>query len=208
MEPKLLEMKLRRHQSIAANNEELFTANGRSCLAHVRAEAGSDLSPWLLTERTRKTLLLVSDDANLGVRVSAAADLAKLAFQQANDAANALRLTARDYPAIVLLDLDMPASAGWNATERFLADDNGPPLGLMTGRTGHFDLGMAICAGMVLDKSIVQRRLLEQVHVLLERSGQDQERYLACLRLLVHWLRTYELAAPTSSEHRHWGINE
>lgn len=208
MKPKLLEMKVRRHEHTATNDEKIFTTSGRSCLAPATGGARPNRSPWLLTERTEKTVLLVSDDSNLGVRVSDTADLAELAFQQVNDARNAFRLAARDRPAVVLLDLDLPASAGWHATEQFLKDDHGPPLALMTGCTGHFDLDMAMCTGMVLDKSIVQRHLLEHVYALLTKSDMEQKHYRDCQRLLVRWLRPYEWAAPALPDHRHWGINE
>ena len=208
MEPKLLEMKARRHQLIAAGSGEIPAANAGCCLASARAMSGPDQSPWLLTVRSKKTLLLVSDDARLGVRASETADLAELAFQQIDNTANALRLAAQDHPAVVLLDLDLPASAAWEATERFLEEENSPPLVLMTGRTGHFELGMAVCAGMILDKSIGPNQLLEQVHGLLTKSDMDQERDRACQRLLVRWLRPCEWTVPVSPDYRHWGINE
>lgn len=207
MEPKLLEMKVQRHRLIAADKETMRPTGVGLCLAGVGTDTKSDVLSGLLKASSKRTLLLVSDDASLGVRVSDTADLARLAFQQINDTTNALRLAARSPVAVVLLDLDLPASTGWNATEQFLEDENGPPLALMTGRTDHMDLVMCVNSGMVLHKSIGPSRLLKQVHTLLARSVPDQERYRDCLQRLVRWLRPYEWSPP-ASDHRHWGINE
>jgi CheY-like chemotaxis protein len=208
MKPKLLEIKFRRHPLAAAGSVEMPAAPAGYGLSSARAWAGPDLTSWSPARRNQKSLLLVSNDAGLGVRVSNTADLAGLAFQHIHDTANALRRAAQDRPTLVLLDLDLAAAAGWRAAEEFLQDENGPSLALMTGRIRHCDLGMAIGAGMVLDKSIAPRQLLAQLRARLARSDRERERQRACQRLLVRWLRPYETTAPTAPDCRHWGINE
>lgn len=208
MKPNLFKMNIRRHPLIAAGSVEMAVANAGGCLTADRTIEGSDPWPGWRAESKKNTLLLVSNDASLGVRVSDAACLAELPFQQFNDAANALRLAERDRAAAVLLDLDLPASSGWVAAELFLRDENGPPVALMSARLGHLDLGLAIRSGLVMDKSIGSSLLLEQVHALLAKSHGDRQLRRACQQLLIRWLRPYESTVPVSPDHRHWGINE
>jgi len=169
------------------------------------------LPPPLLSETGRRALMLISDDAGLGVRLGGAAEYAGLALQQINDAANALRLAAQCQPAIVCLDLDLRLPgrlAVWEAAEGLLRDEAGPPLVFLSGRTGHFDLGAAIRLGAVVDKSAHPARLAEQVKRMLAEPEARREDRKARQRLLVRWLRPYDWSIPVEPSHRHWGINE
>jgi ActR/RegA family two-component response regulator len=206
MKSKLLETQIQRHQLVAAFNEER-AANCSICLVSTGARAGAEL-PQLPAKKDRRALLLVSDDAGLGVRLGHATDLAGLVFMQINDSANAFRLADRDHPAVVLLDLDLPAVAGWDAADQFLEDESGPSLLLLTGRTDHFSLGAAIQAGVIMDKSASPARLLEGGgRVLMETDPAQVDRRIR-QRRLVRWLRPYNWTDPAASGNRHWGLNE
>ncbi len=206
MKSKLLETQIRRHPLVAAFNEER-AADGSICLVSAGARAVAELSQ-LPTEKDRGALLLVSDDAGLGVRLGNMMSLAGLAFKQVNDSAAVLRLADRDRLAVVLLDLDLPAVASWDAAERLLEDGSGPSLIFLTGRTDHFSLGAAIQAGAIMDKSASPARLLESVdRVLMEAVPARADRRTR-QRLLVRWLRPYEWTVPVAPGNRHWGINE
>ena len=78
---------------------------------------------------------------------------------------------------MVLLDLDLPSQAAWEAADWLLQEQNCPPLILLTARSGQFDLSTAIRAGSLVDKTIGPSQLLEVVdetlggHVPHKRSG-------------------------------------
>jgi ActR/RegA family two-component response regulator len=162
----------------------------------------------LLPEADCKALLLVSDDAGLGVRLGNAADLAGLAFMQINDVANALRLAVRGRPAVVFVDLDLPALAGWEAAEQFLEDERCSSLVLLTGRADHFGLNAAIHTGAIVGKSACPASLRERVDGVLAEPETERVDRRARQRLLIRWLRPYGWEIPAAPDNRHWGINE
>ena len=168
----------------------------------------SDIPPAFLTNTYRKALLLVSDDAALGVSLGNAADLADLAFQQVGDSVTAGRVANQERPAVVFLDLDLPGLEGWRAAEQFLRDENGPPVVLLTARTAHFDLDVAIRAGMVLDKSARPGQVVDRVNRLLAKQETEQGYFRAGQRLLIRWMRPYDWTVAAAPVDRHWGINE
>ena len=206
MKSKFLETQIRRHPLVAAFNEAR-AAGGSICLVSTGTRAMARRLPWP-AGKDRGALLLMSDDAGLGVRLGHAMDFVGMAFTQVNDPAGAFRLADQDRPAGVLLDLDLPAMAGWDAAERFLEDENGPSLVFLTGRTDHFTLGAAIQAGGIMDKSASPARLLESVDRVLMEAGPERVDRRTRQRLLVRWLRPYEWTVPVAPDNRHWGINE
>jgi DNA-binding response OmpR family regulator len=206
MTSKLLETKIRRHQLFAAFDEGR-AVNCPICLVSPGAPAVPGHPPLPAVEG-RSTLLLVSDDAGLGVRLSNTANLAGLAYMQINDPANAIRLAVPDCPSVVFLDLDLPALAGWEVVERFLEDERWPSLVLLTGRTHDFGLGAAIHAGTIVDKSASLARLLKTVDGILTEAAAEREDRRARQRLLVRRLRPCDWTVPVTSGNRHWGINE
>jgi CheY-like chemotaxis protein len=207
MKPKLLKINVRRHQLIADFNRDR-AEHCPICLVSTGNPALSGRSQLLPTETDQKSLLLVSSDVFLGVRLGSTADFAGMAFLQINDSANAIRLAAQERPAVVFLDLDLPALAGWEATEQFLAEEKCPPLILLTGRTGQFDLDTAIHAGAIMDKSSGLSRLLEMVNGVLGQPDAERVDRQARQRLLVRWLRPYRWAASDKPSVGNWGINE
>ena len=76
-----------------------------------------------------------------------------------------------DQPAVVLLDLDLPSQAAWEAADWLLQEQNCPPLILLTARSGQFDLSTAIRAGSLVDKTIGPSQLLEVVDETLVPSS-------------------------------------
>jgi CheY-like chemotaxis protein len=207
MSLQLLELKTRRPNLFAGDNER-YAGGSAVCQAMSGIVAMPDLPLPLKTKEPRKTLLLVSDDADLGVSLGHTASHVNLAFYRVPNSAQALRLTVGHSPVIIFVDLDLPELEGWKAAERFLSDKNGPPLVLLTGRATHFDLDLAICAELVLDKSVHPSELTGKVNRLLAKLESEQEHRRAGQRLLIRWLRPYGLDEPVSSLNRLWGINE
>lgn len=207
MSLQLLELKTRRPNLFAGDNEKR-AEKGAVCLARAGIIAMPDLPLPLKAEGSRKTLLLVSDDAELGLSLAHTASHVDLAFHRVLNSSQALHLMVGCSPAIVFVDLDLPELEGWRAAERFLNDKNGPPLVLLTGRVTHFDLDLAIRAEMVLDKSVHPSELTGKVNRLLAKLETGQEHHRASQRLLIRWLRPYDWNEPVVPLNRHWGINE
>jgi len=207
MKPKLLEAQIRRDQVVAAFDEESI-AGCPACPVTAGTTATAGTLPPFMTETKRKALLLVSDDAVLGTRLIGAAELAGFAFKQITDPANAVGLAGQDHLVVVLLDLDLPAPAGWEAAEEFLRHETCPPLILLTGHTNHFDLSAAIHAGAVVHKSINPAHLLERINWVLTEVNSDRVDRKARQLLLLRWLRPYDWPVPDAPANRFWGINE
>lgn len=207
MTMKLLEFKDRRQDLFAGVREEMEDSHA-GYAAFENTAAISDAPPSASTRTQRKMLLLVSNDIGLGVSLGNAADLADLAFKQVNDPFAAIRLTETECPAVVFVDLDMPGLDGWRAAEHFLFEENGPPLVLLTGRTASFDLGTAVRAGMVVDKSSRPGELLGKLTRLLARNEAEQGDCRTGQRLMIRWLRPYEWRIPDAPAIRDWGIND
>ena len=204
---KLLELKGRRQDLFAGDHEEM-DENHAGYAAFDNAATIPDKPPSVSTRAERKILLLVSDDIGLGVSLGNAADLAGVVFEQVKDPLAAIRLTETECPAVVFVDLDMPGLDGWRAAEHFLFEENGPPMVLLTGRTGNFDLGTAIRAGMVVDKSSRPGELLGKLGRLLARNVAEQGDCRTGQRLMIRWLRPYEWKFPGAPAIRDWGIND
>jgi CheY-like chemotaxis protein len=210
MKPRYLGKQIWPHRLAVAFDEEKIV-DCPICLVSPGLTTAANLLPPLppLPPATgRKALMLVSADAGLGVRLDSLADRAGLALLQINDSANALQLAAQHHPAVVCLDLDLPELAVWEAAERLLQDDAGPVLVLLSGRTDHFDLGAAIRAGAIVDKSASSAQLFERVDGMLAEPEAQRADRKTRQRRLVRWLRPYDWAAPVEPTQRHWGINE
>ena len=71
------------------------------------AENWAEESTALLKWKPRKSLLLISNDAGLGVSLGNAADLADLTFRQVAEPVPGFWMAALEHPAAVFLDLDL-----------------------------------------------------------------------------------------------------
>jgi DNA-binding response OmpR family regulator len=111
-------------------------------------------------------------------------------------------------PAVVLLDLDSPSQAAWDAADSLLQDANSPPLLLLTSRSDQVDFKTAIQAGSLIDKSECPAKLLEIANLTLESSDSEHRQLNAMQKLVIRWLRPCNWSAQVIPLHRFWGINE
>ena len=153
-------------------------------------------------------ILLVSDDASLGENLRRVSARAGRAVVQVDGAADVLRELRASQPAVVLLDLDLPAQAAWEAADRILQEECCPPLVLLTARSDQFDVGTAIRAGSLVDKTAGPNRLLEAVDEILAGPNSAQAERNAIQRVMIRWLRPCNWSAPLTSAYRFHGINE
>jgi DNA-binding response OmpR family regulator len=110
--------------------------------------------------------------------------------------------------AAVLLDLDLPSQAAWEAADGLLQEKTCPPLILLTARSDQFDVSTAIRAGSLVDKTIDPRRLLEAVDATLAAPSSARAEQNAIQRVMIRWLRPCSWTAPVTPAYRFWRINE
>ena len=153
-------------------------------------------------------ILLVSDDADLGESLRRAAEQKGRAVLRVDKTADALQRVRSEQPAVVLLDLDLPSQAAWEAADWLLQEQNCPPLILLTARSDQFDLSTAIRAGSLLDKTFGPSRLLEVVDETLRVPCSAQAERNAIQRVVIRWLKPCAWSGPVTPAYRFWGINE
>jgi CheY-like chemotaxis protein len=110
--------------------------------------------------------------------------------------------------AVVLLDLDLPSQVAWEAADSLLQEVSCPPLLLLTARSEQFDLGTAMRAGSLVDKTASPSRLLELVDQTLAGPCSAQVERNAIQRVMIRWLRPCSWSVPVTPAYRFWRINE
>jgi CheY-like chemotaxis protein len=156
----------------------------------------------------KRGILLVSDDASLGENLRGAAARTGRAVVRVDGLADALRKVRAGQTVAVLLDLDLPAQAAWDAAECLLQEESCPPLILLTARSDQFDVSTAIRAGSLVDKSAGPSRLLEAVDQTLAGPCSAQAERNAIQRVMIRWLRPCGWSVPVTTAHRFWGANK
>jgi CheY-like chemotaxis protein len=111
-------------------------------------------------------------------------------------------------PAAVLLDLDLPTAAAWDAADSLLQEATCPPLLLLTSRIDQFDFRTAIQVGSLIDKSERPARILELADVSLESSPSTRREQTAMQQILIRWLKPCNWSDQVIPLRRFWGINE
>ncbi len=92
---------------------------------------------------------------------------------EAGDGAQAVDTVRRERPALVLMDVTMPGTSGWNAV-RVLKEDpetRDVPIIVVTGLAGSWDRDASLAAGAdeYLAKPVSPARLLEEVRKFFPR---------------------------------------
>ena len=118
--------------------------------------------------------ILVADDSS-EQRALYAEILTGAGFRvvQASDGAEAVTMVERERPSLVLMDVTMPGTSGWNAV-RVLKENlstSGVPIIVVTGLVESWDRDASIAAGAdeYLAKPVSPTRLLEEVQKFFAR---------------------------------------
>ncbi len=86
---------------------------------------------------------------------------------EAGDGEEAVAIVRRERPGLVLMDVTMPGTSGWNAVRALREDPDtvGVPIIVVTGLAGTWDRDASIAAGAddYLVKPVPPARLLEEV---------------------------------------------
>jgi len=92
---------------------------------------------------------------------------AGFAVIEARDGAEAITRAREDRPALILMDVTMPGTSGWNAVRavRDQVETRDIPVIVVTGLAGSRDRDASFAAGSdaYLSKPVSPRRLLEEV---------------------------------------------
>jgi CheY-like chemotaxis protein len=113
-------------------------------------------------------VLLVDDDPSVVAALGGVLGSAGYQVIQAFDGHEALpNFQAAGGTDIVLLDLNMPIKAGWDAFERLTATNPLLPIIIITARPGQYALAAAAGAAALMDKPLDIPLLLETMRNLL-----------------------------------------
>jgi len=154
------------------------------------------------------TFLLFSKDEDFWDRFRAAATRVSGKLIRKHRTVAVSRTLRRFKPAAVLLDLDLPSTAGWEIANLFLQDPNSPPLLLLTSRSEQFDFKAAIDAGLLIDKSEPPDKLVELLDATTQSPGPIRGEKMAMQQLIVRWLKPLNSLSENMPLRRFWGINE
>jgi CheY-like chemotaxis protein len=156
----------------------------------------------------RRTLLLISDDTQLDRGLRPLANARGRIVVRVNAPAGVVPILLVVRPAIVLLDLDLPRQAGWEAADALLQEQSCPPMLLLTARSEQFDARTAFRAGSLVNKTYGPSHLLELVEETLAMPKATQAECNAIQRVLIRWLKPCGWPVPVTPAYRFWGINE
>jgi FixJ family two-component response regulator len=157
--------------------------------------------------RNTNLFLLISEDCLLGQSLREAAEEAGLLLAHSALSGVVWQLRALR-PGAVLLDLDLPSEAAWEVADRLLEIESCPPLILVTARTNQFDPGLALRAGVIVDKSAEPARLLRLAKEASAQYGSSQAERNSIQRILIRWFRPSGWSVPVTPAYRFWSLKE
>lgn len=122
---------------------------------------------------SRHTILIAEDNAEQRVLLAEVLSSAGYRVLEAADGDEAVAIVRSEQPALVLMDVTMPRTSGWNAVRTLKADPETSrvPIIVITGLAGSFDRDASIAAGADdhIAKPVAPRQLLEEVRKFLPR---------------------------------------
>jgi FixJ family two-component response regulator len=157
--------------------------------------------------RNTNLFLLISKDRLLGQGLREAAEDAGLLLVHSALSGLVWQMRALR-PGAVLLDLDLPSEAAWEVADRLLEVESCPPLILVTARTNQFDPGLALRAGVIVDKSAEPTRLLRLAKEASAQYGSSQAERNSIQRILIQWFRPSGWSVPVTPAYRFWSLKE
>ena len=157
--------------------------------------------------RNTNLFLLISEDRLLGQSLREAAEEAGLLLAHSALSGVVWQLRALR-PGAVLLDLDLPSEAAWEVADRLLEVETCPPLILISARSAQFDIGTAVRAGTIVDKSGGPAPLLRLAKEASAQYGSNQAERNSIQRILIRWLRPSGWSVPVTPACRFWSLRE
>jgi len=156
-----------------------------------------------------RTIMLVSTDRQLHESLRTLANTIGQMVVRAERGPGTVAILRATRPVVVLLDLDLPNEAAWEAGDFLLKEPTCPAVILLTANTEQFGTGMTtIRAGPLVSKGESACRLLEIVEEALEKQALNQAELNAIQRVHLHQLWRSNWAEEITPAYRFWGINE
>ena len=119
------------------------------------------------------TILLAEDSIEQRALYAVILQGAGYRVLEAGDGEEAVAIVRRERPGLVLMDVTMPGTSGWNAVRALREDPDtvGVPIIVVTGLAGTWDRDASIAAGAddYLVKPVPPARLLEEVRKFFPR---------------------------------------
>ena len=163
-------------------------------------------APYMDGQNTN-LFLLISNDRPLGQGLREAAEAEGLLLVHSALSGLVWQMRALR-PGAVVLDLDLPSEAAWEVADRLFDVASCPPLILVTTRTNQFDPGLALRAGVIVDRSAEPTRLLRQAKEASAHYGSSQAARNAIQRILIRWFRPSGWSVPVTPAYRFWSLTE
>jgi two-component system alkaline phosphatase synthesis response regulator PhoP len=131
-----------------------------------------------MTERVRKSILLVEDEENLHDALRLNLELENYQVTSAYDGNQALKAIGDEYFDLVILDVMLPGIDGINVAETIRVRQNPVPILILSARNSSADrvLGLKKGADDYLNKPFNLEELLLRVHKLIEKNERLQDR--------------------------------
>ncbi|MDR0294421.1 MAG: response regulator transcription factor [Oscillospiraceae bacterium] len=136
---------------------------------------------------TQKTALIIEDDRNIAELLRLYMEKDGFSVLTAGDGRAGLKLFADTSPAIVLLDLMLPLTDGWEVCREIRAQGRTPVI-MITAKTETFDKvqGLEMGADDYIGKPFDMKEVMARVHAVLRRAGGgDKPRRLAFDNLVI-----------------------
>lgn len=122
---------------------------------------------------SRNTILIAEDDVEQRTLLAEVLTSAGYRVLQASDGEEAVEIVRTEQPGLVLMDVTMPRTSGWNAVRALKEhpDTCRVPIIVITGLAGSWDRDASLAAGADehLAKPVAPRQLLEEVRKFLPR---------------------------------------
>ncbi len=123
---------------------------------------------------TAETIVLIEDDPHLRRFVAANLGVEGYRIVQAADGEAGLALVERERPALILVDLMLPGTSGWDVLARLQARGDSTPTAVISAAAGAEDVARARALGArdYLIKPLGAAELVRRVRCLL--GGQEE----------------------------------
>ena len=136
---------------------------------------------------TQRTALIIEDDKNIAELLRLYMEKDGFSVRTAGDGRDGLKLFADAPPSIVLLDLMLPGTDGWEVCKEIRAQGKTPVI-MITAKTETFDKvqGLELGADDYIGKPFDMKEVIARVHAVLRRSeGGEKPRRLSFDKLVI-----------------------
>lgn len=140
------------------------------------------------TRPSRKTILLVDDDASVREMIGRVLIAEGYGLLTAKNGAEAVEIAAASPIDLVLLDLNMPVQGGWETFEKLTSRDPLLAIIIITARPNQLFTSIGAGVGALLEKPLDFPILLKTITELLNESADLRLERIAGLQTDFHYV--------------------